>query len=104
MTTIDLTTAINGLVVPDAAGVEHTYDLAEGLQDVPPEVSEHWYVQRFCRPVRRVPRFVTPSSAAPAQLPAGLISTMADAVQSILPSADEPVDAPAPASDKKAKA
>jgi hypothetical protein len=76
--TIDLRRALN-IRVPDAAGVEQPYELHEGLNDVPREVAEHWYVKKFCRPLRSVPRFVVPSSARP---PA-VISTMAEAIAPI---------------------
>jgi hypothetical protein len=80
MITIDLRTPLS-VSVPDAAGEDHAYDLVEGLNDVPPEVAEHWYVKKFQRPLRRVPRTVVPSAAQPMALPPAAISTMAEALK-----------------------
>lgn len=67
MITIDLKIPVT-VTVPDAAKVEHTYELKAGLNDVPSEVAGHWYVKKFLQPVRRVPRVMAPSSARPAAL------------------------------------
>jgi len=79
MHTIDLRQALN-IRVPDAAGVEKEYQLAEGLNEVPREVAEHWYVKKFSLPVRRVPRVVLPSSARPRPIPAVAPSAPAEAI------------------------
>lgn len=100
MITIDLRQSLN-VRVPDAAGVEHTYDLVEGLNDVPPEVAEHWYVMKFMRPVRRVPRTVVPSAAPPLALPSAAIATMAEALAA---DPKQAADIPAAKVEKDAKA
>jgi hypothetical protein len=97
MITIDLRSSLT-VSVPDAAGVDHSYDLVEGLNDVPPEVAEHWYVMKFMRPVRRVPRSVVPSAARPALLPPSVISTIAEALQPVAEPA-VPVEEPPKAAD-----
>src|ERR1700694_3233622 len=110
MITIDLRSALN-VRVPDAAGVEQDYVLVEGLNDVPPEGADHWYVSQFMRPVRRVPLTVMPSAARPMALPPAAIATMAEAVaplaaapEVIAPAAPDPKQtAEVPAVKEKAK-
>lgn len=89
MITIDLRTSLS-VSVPDAAGVDQRHDLVEGLNDVPPEVAEHWYVKQFLRPVRRVPRVVAPSAARPMMLPPAVISTLAQALAPVVEPAQQP--------------
>lgn len=105
MTTIDLRIPMT-VTVPDAAKVPHEYNLVEGLNEVPPEVAEHWYVQKFMRAVRRVPRVVVPSSARPRMLPPAAVATMDEALK---PAVAAPAEAPvapavAPADEKADKA
>jgi hypothetical protein len=106
MITIDLKIPMT-VTVPDAAKVEHTYELKAGLNDVPSEVAKHWYVKKFLQPVRRVPRIMAPSSARPAALGR---AAAAKARKGGAPVAPAPAKAaasaaqPAPAEAEKAKA
>lgn len=81
--TIELREAINGLVVRDGAGTERSYDLVQGLNEVPAEVAEHWYVQKFRVAPKPIPPVFIPAfaiartdpepavtEAAPAEAPA----------------------------------
>ncbi len=91
------------------AGVDHEYQLVEGLNDVPGEVADHWYVKKFMRPVRRVPRVVLPSAARPLPIPPATIASMADAIAPLAaaPEAPDPLqtaDVPAAGKVDKAKA
>lgn len=88
-TTIDLKIALT-VKVADAKGVEHQYELKEGLNDVPDEVARHWYVAKFLRPVRRVPRVVLPSSARPGFLGKRAVKTMAKGLKPV--AADPPAE------------
>lgn len=97
MPTIDMQIAMT-VTVPDAAGVAREVELTEGLNDVPVEVTEHWYVRKFMRPVPDARRVVLPSAARPAFLTRQTIANMADA----LDEADEGAAAAAePASMRK---
>jgi hypothetical protein len=109
MITIDLRQAMT-VKVPDAAKVEKTYKLVAGLNEVPREVADHWYVKKFLRPVRRVPRVVVPSSARPSSLQRATAKATAEALKPVvtsapaLPSAPaEKPAAPAPAPADKAE-
>lgn len=79
MPTIDMQIAMT-VTVPDAAGVEHEVELTEGLNDVPVEVAEHWYVRKFMNPMPAAPRVVLPSTARPAFLSQQAVANMADAL------------------------
>lgn len=111
MITIDLRIPMT-VTVPDKAGVDHEYKLVEGLNDVPPEVADHWYVKKFMRPIARVPRVVVPSSARPRMLPPAAVAAMGEALTAprvavptaaapVAPADPEPTTAPA---EKAAKA
>jgi hypothetical protein len=106
MITIDLRVAMT-VTVPDAAGAPHEYNLVEGLNDVPDEVAEHWYVKKYMRPVRRVPRTVVPSSARPRMLPPGAVAALGEALKPAVAAA-APATPPAPpeptVAEKAAKA
>jgi len=104
MITIDLRQSMT-VRVPDASGTEQTYDLVAGLNDVPREVAEHWYVSKFTQPVRRVPRTVVPSAARPMDLPPAALATMAEALAPVAaaPEPSQTADVPA-AKEPKAKA
>jgi hypothetical protein len=107
MITIDLRIPMT-VTVPDKAKVEHIYTLTAGLNDVPPEVAEHWYVKKFTVPVRRVPRTVVPSSARPRMLPPAAVAAMGEALKPVVaaPAAEPAAPAPAipPVTEKAAKA
>jgi hypothetical protein len=94
MITIDLRSAMT-VKVPDAAKVEHTYKLVEGLNEVPQEVADHWYVKKFLRPVRRVPRVVVPSSARPSSLQRAAAKAAAEALKPDVAAAPAAPSAPA---------
>lgn len=87
--TIDLRTPIK-VTVNDPAGIAHDYDLKEGLNDVPPEVAEHWYVSKFTRPIARVPREVIASP----QMSAAMLAKAADVAKSIEAAPDAPAAPP----------
>lgn len=100
--TIDLRTHIK-ITIDDSAGVPHDYDLVEGINEVPPEVAEHWYVSKFTRPVRRVPRGVIASP----QMSAALLAKAAEVSQSIVQATNDnekPKTAPGKPDPSKADA
>lgn len=67
--TVELSTDITGVRVPDGNGAEIVVDLKKGLNEVPLAVAEHWYVKKFIVDRPSPPRVVVPVHARPVIVP-----------------------------------
>jgi hypothetical protein len=87
---IDLSTDIQDLRVPDGLGGTFTVNLSKGLNEVPLAVAEHWYVRKFIVQGPETPRVFVPVVARPVTAPVQLTGEAADAAPAVAAEAAEP--------------